>query len=432
MFDEKKLTELAASIHTFDADDNTYLFANYANRLWKLTIDEKCCLGYLLSGDFNSAKNMNEKGFDTEAFFAHLYDSCVVKNADSFNDSINSMVLLVSEACNFACTYCYGVYGEKNAKMSLEIAIKAVDLAISLGVSDIVFFGGEPLTNFEVIKGVVDYVENFKKIDVNFRMTTNASLVTDEYASYFKDHNFEVSVSMDGNRDSHDLTRVYKNGASTYDDVIRGISLLKEYGVLSLLEVTYSARHSELTEQLRTALDLYPVVSCACVDGKCGSKHENDIISGERLKTFYNKLLDFEKNNLKENEMLIGARELFDKICDGNILMQPKYLCSDIGTRLIVSPNGNIVPCPEMTHEADYVIANVQNISSPAEFLEKRQSVLDALSSTRINKCWFSGLCETCIQHVKNEDGRFIYTQEESFSDCVEDLLIRFIRESNE
>ena len=60
---------------------------------------------------------------------------------------------------------------------------------------------------------------------------TNGTLITPEFASFFKENDFLVGISIDGPRDIHDKYRKDKGGAPTFDKVIRGINLLYQYGV---------------------------------------------------------------------------------------------------------------------------------------------------------------------------------------------------------
>ncbi len=433
--DQSKAKTLNGLVHLFEKEGRHYAFAIYTNRLWELDIKEAEVLKSILHGKDLDELCHAETSFDIRSFLTDIYEGSFIDvNAVKQEErGLESMVLIISDSCNFSCTYCYGSYGEKHGLMPFEIAKKAIDLAIDAEIFDIVFFGGEPMLNFPLIEQVVAYAESKALYQpFTFRMTTNGALITEENAAYFKEHNFEISVSMDGDRLSHDTTRIFKDGTSSYDKVLNGIEILKKYNVLSLLEITYSARHRiDMKQQLRCALDLYPCVSCACVDGKTDSKHNKDIVSGERLTAFYNQILDFEEKDLKTNEQLLGAKELYNRICDGNYLFHPKRLCSDISSRLVVTSNGNVVPCPEMSEMDAYTICNVQELDDIHTFYKKREVVLDRLSADKIEKKWFSGLCETCIQHVAEENGKFVYTNEKSFSDCIENLLIRFAKRND-
>ncbi|MCB1806803.1 MAG: 4Fe-4S cluster-binding domain-containing protein, partial [Candidatus Competibacteraceae bacterium] len=91
-------------------------------------------------------------------------------------------------------TYCYKedlTTPAQGAKMDFETARKSVDLLLREGAAreriNIVFFGGEPLTNLPLIKQVVDYAE--QRCDelgksADFSLTTNATLLTEDNVDY--------------------------------------------------------------------------------------------------------------------------------------------------------------------------------------------------------------------------------------------------------
>ena len=72
-----------------------------------------------------------------------------------------SVVLVLTQKCNLSCVYCYE--SNKNAiDMSFETAKQIIDSEIRNidGYDEILFelFGGEPFSNFELIKSIVSYL----------------------------------------------------------------------------------------------------------------------------------------------------------------------------------------------------------------------------------------------------------------------------------
>ena len=62
-------------------------------------------------------------------------------------------------------------------------------------------------------------------------MQTNGTLLDDEWAAFFKEHDFLIGISIDGPRPLHDVYRVDKGGRPTFDKVMRGLRLLQKHGV---------------------------------------------------------------------------------------------------------------------------------------------------------------------------------------------------------
>ena len=151
---------------------------------------------------------------------------------------LSTLVLNVNTGCNLSCTYCYKEDLAKPAlgvKMDFVTAARSVDLLLKAGAArerlNIVFFGGEPLTNVPLIKQVAAYAraeaERAGKA-MDFSLTTNATLLTPELIEYFDAHRFGISVSMDGPKSLHDRHRKSVGGRGTYDVVARKVRLLLE------------------------------------------------------------------------------------------------------------------------------------------------------------------------------------------------------------
>src|SRR5262249_39093471 len=69
-----------------------------------------------------------------------------------------SIQMILTDACNFKCTYCYGMYYDAkpgDRLMPINVAERIVDFAHALGVRHLGFFGGEPLLNFKAIKATI-------------------------------------------------------------------------------------------------------------------------------------------------------------------------------------------------------------------------------------------------------------------------------------
>ncbi len=151
---------------------------------------------------------------------------------------LSTIVLNVNTGCNLACTYCYKEDLAKPAdgkRMDFATAARSVDLLLQAGEKrervNVVFFGGEPLTNVPLIREVVAYAEEAvarvgKRLD--FSLTTNATLLTPELVDWFDAHRFGISVSIDGPEAVHDRNRKTVGGKGTYDVVARKVRMLLE------------------------------------------------------------------------------------------------------------------------------------------------------------------------------------------------------------
>ncbi len=104
------------------------------------------------------------------------------------NFPATTLILNVASGCNLSCTYCYKAdltTLNNSGNMTYETAIFALkhlyDGAPNQKVYNVTFFGGEPLSNFSLIKEVTLYAVKFfeeRNAVVDLSMTTNATLLT--------------------------------------------------------------------------------------------------------------------------------------------------------------------------------------------------------------------------------------------------------------
>jgi uncharacterized protein len=153
---------------------------------------------------------------------------------------LSTMVLNVTSQCNLSCAYCYE-YGEDkivetaNGRlpkwMSEETARESVDFLLreSGQSAHLTFFGGETLMNFRVLKTAVAYAKTRAAElgkDIDFSLTTNATLLKPEIIEFLAEHNFGVTISIDGPPDIQNRFRVFQNGGGSYDLVAPKIRAL--------------------------------------------------------------------------------------------------------------------------------------------------------------------------------------------------------------
>lgn len=152
------------------------------------------------------------------------------------NIPLTTLVLNVNTGCNLSCSYCYKEDLDTPAngqKMSFDTAKKSIEMMLAESPDqpryNIVFFGGEPLSNMPLIREVVEYAQaRFAELNVpiDFSLTTNATLLNEEIIEFFQKHKFGIAVSIDGPKAIHDKNRITVNGNGTYKAVTRKIELL--------------------------------------------------------------------------------------------------------------------------------------------------------------------------------------------------------------
>ena len=60
-------------------------------------------------------------------------------------------------------------------------------------------------------------------------MTTNGTLMTEEVIEFLVKHEFNLMISLDGDKKSHDINRRFKSGKGSFDVILKNLSRLKAY-----------------------------------------------------------------------------------------------------------------------------------------------------------------------------------------------------------
>ena len=137
---------------------------------------------------------------------------------------IDYLGLIMSEACNFRCTYCIHFNNLETSDrienpkkfMAFDRAKDAIEGYLAVlrrhgrRKASINFGGGEPLLVWPTIRQVLEYctIHHREEFSFNFSINTNASLITSEIAKALKEYHVSVAVSLDGLGVYNDRVRV--------------------------------------------------------------------------------------------------------------------------------------------------------------------------------------------------------------------------------
>ncbi|MBK8050366.1 MAG: radical SAM protein [Anaerolineales bacterium] len=144
--------------------------------------------------------------------------------------------------CNLDCSYCFFLSKEmlypgsrfRMADDMLETYIRQLIQAHRVPEVAIAWQGGEPtLMGLDFFRRSIEYVEKYRTpgMRIVYTIQTNGTLIDDEWASFFKQYDFLVGISIDGPRAMHDAYRVDKGAQPTFDKVMRGLRYLQAHGV---------------------------------------------------------------------------------------------------------------------------------------------------------------------------------------------------------
>lgn len=140
-----------------------------------------------------------------------------------------NLTLHLTENCNLNCKYCLRV--KKPSDMSEEVLFKALDLTyFKSKQAGVCFFGGEPLLRKDLIYKALDYCDAKSKetgIPFKSKMTTNGTLLDEEFLKRAKEVDMGIGLSFDGI--SQDDCRCFPDGSGSHKIVEEKAKLLLKY-----------------------------------------------------------------------------------------------------------------------------------------------------------------------------------------------------------
>ncbi|MEE4174020.1 MAG: anaerobic sulfatase maturase [Xanthomonadales bacterium] len=163
--------------------------------------------------------------------------------ADKSPVGFHVMIKPAGSACNLDCTYCFYLSkatlkgGPGSRSMSDETLEKFVRSYIRDVTADEVVFtwqGGEPtLRGLDFFRKAVALQKKHARPGqaVLNDLQTNGTLLDEEWCRFLKENDFLVGLSIDGPEHLHDAFRKAKNGAPTFQKVMRAARLLQRFEV---------------------------------------------------------------------------------------------------------------------------------------------------------------------------------------------------------
>jgi len=185
------------------------------------------------------------------------------------------LTLFITDRCNQQCAYCFESYAparREGRTISKETAGEALDfffdrLFPNAEVYDLDLFGGEPLLAWDMVEWVTAEAQRRaerKGKPVYLSISTNAIGLTRRHAEFFRKHEFDVNVSLDGPPEVHDRYRPMLGGGGSYAQAVRGLHHLLEAGRPPYTSVA-GRLHRGNTDVLAAFQAAYEVT-----EGKCG------------------------------------------------------------------------------------------------------------------------------------------------------------------
>ena len=403
------MISLNPSFHLFESIGNHVLIPD-GSRIYKIDKEIHQKLEELLAKD-------DQKGIDQWLMENDLQSLGKIDDEPVKDPPLTSISLAIAQKCNLGCSYCYaqeGGFGVKAKNMPLEKAKAAVDLLFAQNHTahkmNVAFLGGEPLANREALRAVTRYVKERAETEskrINFSITTNGTLLTEEDADFFECYGFSVTISLDGIGEIHDRLRPFKSGKGSYERIIRNVEPLlaiqKNMQVSARVTVTPGNLHLKETLDELIRLGFHSVGFSPMLSSP-GGNDEMDSVSLERmLENMIACGREFEKN------LIAGKRYPFSNMSTAlkeiHRGTHRPYPCGAGAGYLGVSASGELAACHRFVEDkkgyfgnlADGIDRDIQQAWLTERHVHRQEPC---------KSCWARYLCGGGCHHEVINRGR--------------------------
>ncbi|NUM34845.1 MAG: radical SAM protein [Candidatus Brocadiae bacterium] len=264
--------------------------------------------------------------------------------------------LLLSQYCNLACVYCFNgdeSYSRMEKKiMTQEIAFQSVELFLKhlapQGHLNLIFFGGEPLLNWDLARLLLKHYGNKELPDgkkIHFHLTSNLLVFPDGLVEDIKRYDITILCDVDGPASLHNQTRPCAGGFPSYDRICRNLEVLQKNAIPYSLRATITksnvhaieeivAHHIALGSNVSSLVAINPITSDETVLPVSMLPDPKDFTKG---------LLQAYQKKIAPANQIFPINQMMETFKIGGTMQFP---CgAPQGTTPTVDVNGDIYPC---------------------------------------------------------------------------------------
>lgn len=321
--------------------------------------------------DQSIVQQLASMGYIVDSHEAELAILDKIRKTD-LDNRVQVVTIFTTTDCNARCYYCFED-GIKQFDMTLETADKTIAFIKKFypdKLLTIMWFGGEPLLNFEIIKYITLRLKEHG-YELRTHVTSNGSLINQEILDFFIGHYSIVSfqITIDDIGENYYRIKRYRDFTAddAFDTVINNVKLLFKNDIITSIRVNYvSEKIDKAKETLLKIKELlsdynpskfYIYLSPLTFKGNCGMTC--DLEKGKehpmvQLMKFQQEI-GFPLNSRiqKDKErILLGAYGL---IPSGNSCgMSTKR-------RIVINADGNLYKCHRFAGIEKYACGNVDD-----------------------------------------------------------------------
>lgn len=413
---------------TVKSPNYTYLYNANSNKIIQISQDAyKTIEAGSLDSSLSEINELKKAGF----FDTNTVDELKHSETDNIEyqlkNNMTQLILQVTQNCNLRCSYCpYSCSktvqrSHSNKAMTFDVAKKSIDLLAqnSHGVKEptISFYGGEPLLNLKLIEQCVTYAkEVFWGKNIQFSMTSNGTLWTEQVIDFFVENDFQITLSLDGPEKIHDKHRLFTNGNGSFKKIMKYLrkAILKHgeklYSKLSINMVMDPQNDFDEISALFEDEYLNKIHLMADVIDDDLNDQENIYDESFTSKLTYNiflallnyfsilKITEISKISESVPQLMEQEYESFLKTYNGlPIQSAPSGPCIAGQRRLFVDVLGRFFPCERISETSEFM--NIGNIEDGLDYNNIKVMInIAQLTADECKNCYAFRMCDHCIK----------------------------------
>lgn len=352
--------------------------------------------------------------------------------------AINVCYMIMSEQCNLACKYCF--LGNNDCEkrgnflienMSVETAEQAIKFFIrqikesgldtEINKPVLIFYGGEPLVNYDVLEYIAKRINELRNVERSIRniemsMVTNGLLLDEDRIIRLHELGVSIAISIDGFTEEANSMRVDVAGKPVFSRILEKLDLCKKIGVNVSLSVTLSEETIKNTKDILKLVEKYDIKAFGF----------NIMMSSDTfvLPNSYNEaaaqfiideFIELRERGIYEDRMMrklkaFSKSQVYFSDC-----------AATAGGQIVIAPDGRVGICHGCLHNKQYFVANISDDDFIAvkdkNFIEWSQ--LTPLNHEECMDCPALGICGGgCpVNAMYLKPGNTIHSLDERF--CV-------------
>lgn len=342
------------------------------------------------------------------------------------NWQLTPIIKVAGNYCNNQCSYCFyrNLNQTSRKRMSFELLESFIRQHTELVFGNLLFIwhGGEPLLAgldffHEIIRLQKLLIPEDRKVRNSIQ--TNGTLVTEEWAAFFRENDFKVGVSLDGDEKSHNRFRITHAGHGTFDKTLRGINILRKHDIrVSVIQTVTEANACRAEENFEFFIKNAGLTSFS-VNPFFDSSDSNQYmvgqsLSNDRLTQVMKKYIDLW---IKRNDSALRIREVDNYLA--GLHNKRAGTCSFSGACHMfytVDYDGSVYPCDRLSGDSRFCFGTLANQTLQEMLHEKKWQ--DFRRETRelpvgcISCQWKNSCNNGCTAHrIGNVNGKYFFCE---------------------